>query len=41
MKGFSVSITVRGGMRKSENIVRGGMISFAGGGGLLHGWMGI
>ena len=34
MKSFSVSITVRGGMRKSENIVKGGMISFAGGRGI-------
>ena len=30
VQGFSSSVTVRGGMRKSEIIVRGGMINFSG-----------
>ena len=30
-QGFSNKVTVKGGMRKSETIVRGGMINFAGG----------
>ena len=32
---FSNSVTARGGMRKSGIIVRGGMISFAGGKGVV------
>ena len=32
VQGFFYIVTVRGGMRKSEIIVRGGMINFVGGG---------